>query len=273
MSDVVARVSSTKDSMPLKPRSITGLFIRQRMLQCFYAPVAENPVVEASLNDGPALGEDEHSLVGEAALGGASALWVCKPSVGTWYTKTIRLQSAEPLVSSCGAPALEDAQQKPVGDAPADKVSVSKPAGRWATELSHKIGSSLGIFKDKEMMLDTDTYKSVSHAVSELDAGRVLCEAGICIVYSVSKESYFLLFRSDAEQAAYERYGLKAAASTILDAATATAAAPDPAPAMEAVGVATAAHAEGAAAGALWAWKPSVGTWLAKPARVKRVEN
>merc|ERR1719171_1133698 len=56
------------------------------------------------------------------------------------------------------------------------------------------------------MLLDIASHKSVSKAALDLEAGHVSCDSGVCIVYSESQGSYYLLFRSDVREAVFERY-------------------------------------------------------------------
>jgi len=87
-----------------------------------------------------------------------------------------------------------------------EAAEMAEASGRWDTEHAHKIGSSLGQYEGKEMLLDVASHNSVSKAALDLDAGRVSCESGVCIVYSESQGSYYLLFRSDLRKAVLERY-------------------------------------------------------------------
>lgn len=57
-------------------------------------------------------------------------------------------------------------------------------------------------------MLDPNQYNSVATVVDALNAGNPAVPSGFCVVFSKSRQSYFLLWRSDAEQVAFDTLGL-----------------------------------------------------------------
>merc|ERR1712224_937474 len=71
---------------------------------------------------------------------------------------------------------------------------------------THTIGTTLGEFEGKEMVLARGAVNSVQDALRKLAHGEVACESGVCIVFSEEKGQYFLLWRSDVKAAVYEKY-------------------------------------------------------------------
>jgi hypothetical protein len=53
-----------------------------------------------------------------------------------------------------------------------------------------------------------DNFTSVREAVAALNARAVQCNDGYCVLHSLSKNRYFLIWRLDAEKVAFERFGL-----------------------------------------------------------------
>jgi len=81
------------------------------------------------------------------------------------------------------------------------------PTGTWSLQQTHRIGSALGEFEDKEMLLDRSAIKGVQAALQALSQGRMACKSGVCIVFSEQQRLYFLLWRSDVKETVYEKYG------------------------------------------------------------------
>lgn len=86
------------------------------------------------------------------------------------------------------------------------KAAAEAPMGTWSLTQSHNIGTALGEFEGKEMILDRDAVKGAQAALSALTQGEVACESGVCIVFSEEQGEYFLLWRSDVKAALYEKY-------------------------------------------------------------------
>eukprot|EP00929_Paragymnodinium_shiwhaense_P030412 TRINITY_DN17242_c0_g1_i1.p1 TRINITY_DN17242_c0_g1~~TRINITY_DN17242_c0_g1_i1.p1 ORF type:complete len:177 (+),score=33.52 TRINITY_DN17242_c0_g1_i1:128-658(+) len=79
----------------------------------------------------------------------------------------------------------------------------------WSADLTYVVGAE-NIFVDKAPSLDEDTYTSVVQTCDLLNAGSVPgVECGYCIMWSKSKECYFLLWRSDREQEAFTALGIE----------------------------------------------------------------
>merc|ERR1719299_346864 len=68
----------------------------------------------------------------------------------------------------------------------------------WSAAHSHDIGatgsSAVGV-----RVLDRKVCTSVALAVEKLMEGHISCDEGLCIVFSSSSSSYFLLWRSDMQ--------------------------------------------------------------------------
>jgi len=102
--------------------------------------------------------------------------------------------------------------EQSVGDLPDHWVSFLSPEAAqastetWSMTQSHSIGTVLGEFEGKEMVLDGGAAAGVQEALHALAQGEVPCESGVCIVFSEEKGQYFLLWRSDVKEAVYEKY-------------------------------------------------------------------
>lgn len=86
----------------------------------------------------------------------------------------------------------------------------SATPGTWSMQQSHRIGSALGEFEGKEMLLDSGAgIVGVQTALQALSQNpcRIACESGVCIVFSEQQKLYFLLWRSDVKETVYEKYG------------------------------------------------------------------
>ena len=70
---------------------------------------------------------------------------------------------------------------------------------RWAPEQAFNIGL-MGIFvarRDGIALLDMHSWRSVEAAVEALNDRSLCCNYGVCVAFSESKQTYFLLWRSD----------------------------------------------------------------------------
>merc|ERR1740123_1535927 len=52
----------------------------------------------------------------------------------------------------------------------------------------------------KARLLDTNVVSSVSSAVDQLNKGGLVCQEGLCVVFSSSMQAYFLLYRQDMKE-------------------------------------------------------------------------
>lgn len=74
------------------------------------------------------------------------------------------------------------------------------PVGEWTTDACVRIGGEgcEHLFQGRVALLDKGTYSSVMSTVSALNQGTVPgVESGFCVIYSKSKASYFLMWRTD----------------------------------------------------------------------------
>jgi pre-mRNA-processing factor 40 len=88
-------------------------------------------------------------------------------------------------------------------------VAASVPKGTWSTSQAHNLGRDpqppLHILQTKCEVLSTQTsgsWKSVAGAVNALSDGTLATQLGMVVIYSQSKDSYWLLWRSDKEKEA-----------------------------------------------------------------------
>lgn len=69
----------------------------------------------------------------------------------------------------------------------------------WSASQCYTIGpdGSEYLFEGKVELLEKAQYCSVTQAVEALNAGLVMPQDGLCVVYSTSKQTYYLLYRDD----------------------------------------------------------------------------
>lgn len=85
-------------------------------------------------------------------------------------------------------------------DKPAGAPVTAAPAGQWTTDACVRVGGEgcEHLFASKVCLLDKGTYSSVMSTVAALNEGTVAgVESGFCVIYSRSKASYFLMWRTD----------------------------------------------------------------------------
>lgn len=77
----------------------------------------------------------------------------------------------------------------------------------WSVEQSFRLVSKLDVetLNKVAMVLDKSAYSSISKAVEDLNAGRLSCPEGCCIVQSASDGCY-VLFRSDKRERALDLF-------------------------------------------------------------------
>lgn len=70
--------------------------------------------------------------------------------------------------------------------------------GSWSTEQAWNLGQQpkQGL-SERVQVLDRMSWSSVMKTVDALNAGALIVDAGMCVIYSASKDSYWLLWRSD----------------------------------------------------------------------------
>lgn len=125
-------------------------------------------------------------------------------------------QDAEGNTFYANAATGETSWEKPAaaGGAPPSGSPAPAPIdsyGTWSTEYTYTVGpeGSEHIFEGKATLLDRNVYNSVATACDLLNGGSIAgVEAGFCIIWSNSKQNYFLLWRSDRENEAFAALGL-----------------------------------------------------------------
>lgn len=88
------------------------------------------------------------------------------------------------------------------------------PAPHWSVDYTYSLGPE-GCecnFQGKAVLLDKVQCGSVAATVDAMNAGVYTVEAGFCVIFSSSKQQYFLLWRSDKEQDAFARLDIRDAA-------------------------------------------------------------
>lgn len=73
-----------------------------------------------------------------------------------------------------------------------------KTTGTWSAEQAWNLGKQPkpGL-QGKVQILDKTMWSSVMRTVDALNSGGLAVDAGLCVLYSTSKDSYWLLWRSD----------------------------------------------------------------------------
>lgn len=97
----------------------------------------------------------------------------------------------------------------PAVPAPAPPPSMEKP-GRWSVDFTYTIGpeGNEEMFSGKVQLLDRSVYSSVSSVVENLNQGLLAVPEGYCVVFSGSKQNYYLLWREDKEAEVFSLLGL-----------------------------------------------------------------
>lgn len=63
-------------------------------------------------------------------------------------------------------------------------------------------------FEGKASLLGKDMTSSIGDAIKKLCQKEVQCDEGFCVAYSSRQSAYYLLYRRDAKEAAFEKLGL-----------------------------------------------------------------
>lgn len=74
----------------------------------------------------------------------------------------------------------------------------------WSSDLTHMLGCVDSYLPDEELLLDTNEHASVSEAIRHLSNGVISPVTGYCIVLSRSQSAYFLVYRSDKMEEAFD---------------------------------------------------------------------
>lgn len=108
---------------------------------------------------------------------------------------------------------LDDIRKKEVAKLYAGESSNSD-MNSWSLDQTTKLGAKGDekCFMNKAELLKPELFTSVSQAVESLNSaeGAMACREGMCVVFSASKSCYFLLYRKDMEEKAFELFKLKA---------------------------------------------------------------
>eukprot|EP00933_Yihiella_yeosuensis_P027402 TRINITY_DN212_c1_g1_i1.p1 TRINITY_DN212_c1_g1~~TRINITY_DN212_c1_g1_i1.p1 ORF type:complete len:249 (+),score=51.50 TRINITY_DN212_c1_g1_i1:87-833(+) len=100
---------------------------------------------------------------------------------------------------------------EPPADAPAAAPPApAAPIGNWSVDFTYTLGpvGSEDMFSGKAQLLDKSVYSSVSAVVDSLNQGVPSVPEGYCVVFSNSKQNYFLLWREDKEAEAFAVLGI-----------------------------------------------------------------
>mmetsp|Transcript_9633 Transcript_9633/g.17309 ORF Transcript_9633/g.17309 Transcript_9633/m.17309 type:complete len:253 (-) Transcript_9633:50-808(-) len=103
----------------------------------------------------------------------------------------------------------ETSWEPPAGGAAAPPAEPAVIMGNWSIDNTYTIGpdGSEHIFTGKCMLLDRALYSSVGSVVNSLNAGTPDVPDGYCVVFSASKQNYFLLWREGVESQAFAAIG------------------------------------------------------------------
>jgi len=120
----------------------------------------------------------------------------------SWEPPGVAPAAAAPVVAetpTAVAPAVADTG-----------YAVTAGAGGWSTDYAYAMGQrgEEHWFEGKAFLLDLATWTSVAAAIDALNAGTLVVEAGYCIIFSNSRQLYYLLWRQDKETEAWKALGL-----------------------------------------------------------------
>jgi len=89
------------------------------------------------------------------------------------------------------------------------EMPAGAPKGTWATSQANDLGRDprppLHILQQNTEVLSTiqgGSWSSVARVVDALNDGALIVAGGLCVLFSASKDSYWLLWRSDKEKEA-----------------------------------------------------------------------
>lgn len=103
----------------------------------------------------------------------------------------------------------ETSWEKPQVAPAAASAAAAVPAGEWTTEQTYSLGGPgcEHLFQGKVTLLD-QTWCSVVTTVEALASGTIAVDVGYCVLFSQSKQQYYLLWRSDKEAEAFAQVDL-----------------------------------------------------------------
>mmetsp|Transcript_55888 Transcript_55888/g.105281 ORF Transcript_55888/g.105281 Transcript_55888/m.105281 type:complete len:382 (+) Transcript_55888:98-1243(+) len=83
----------------------------------------------------------------------------------------------------------------------------------WTPEQTFELcpESELASHQDKAQVIPKNDASGVSEGAEKLNVGSLSCEKGYCIVWSVRKDKYFVLYRSDKKEETFELFNMEEA--------------------------------------------------------------
>lgn len=103
----------------------------------------------------------------------------------------------------------------PAAAPPAAPSAAVAGAPQWSTEMTYALGGEgcEKCFEGRATLLDRG-WSSVVGTVEALNANRISIEAGYCVLFSQSRQQYYLLWRSDRENEAFAQVDIAEGWST-----------------------------------------------------------
>jgi len=146
------------------------------------------------------------------------------PQGKTYYANVATGESSWDRPSDPGAAAAALLAAAAAASKPAVASAVAAPAvpGRWSQDNTYALGPE-GCehkFRLKATLLDKDKHNSVVATVDKLNARLIPADAGYCVMFSHTRQQYFLLWRSDKEQEAFTRLDIRDTGEQLRWAAT-----------------------------------------------------
>eukprot|EP00930_Biecheleria_cincta_P084579 TRINITY_DN74026_c0_g1_i1.p1 TRINITY_DN74026_c0_g1~~TRINITY_DN74026_c0_g1_i1.p1 ORF type:complete len:911 (-),score=178.86 TRINITY_DN74026_c0_g1_i1:177-2909(-) len=168
-------------------------------------------------------------------VAGQRVLYLSASANGAWLNTTVEQARPSGDIQLACKPghwlSLSEQQQKVRAEAPPPTAGGSLA---WSADKAYRLGSkgeeaSFGGQSIKDHLLD---FTSARLAVDALNAGKVSCPEGFCIVFSESSNAYFLLYREGCQKKATEKLrNLSKGASGSTEKAELGAASANPGPA------------------------------------------
>lgn len=79
----------------------------------------------------------------------------------------------------------------------------------WSVKQSHKLGGDISKCAHKAPLLGKEVGNSLSLLVKALNNGMIECNEGYCLLWSESKQSYYLAYRKDRKKKAYAKFRIE----------------------------------------------------------------